>query len=323
LTATLKNRQVVAFGLVVGKDDATRCTRFTTQKPEQIREDLIIGVREATNAENASAIKATNSWPIFVNNIDWTGKDDAQMQVEFMCELMSPSSSEERAGRATQLAELFVADQVKSKMTPVLAKYKNSSASFRKQVAVWAKYYTISSRWEAFFLFLFHHLKDRADLSHDEKLGSQFMNMKTYDELRFSFVDKMPELGILAENEGMEAFNILRDAWSVPQPVSDARTPAQGKGAKKRKRAAAPKTDVKAAAAAKYAEARVHKGWYVNGVWKKEWKDNMWDDMSDKEQYDYRAGRPQGGKWSEQIPPELRCNPGNKLCSLTETCDLF
>jgi hypothetical protein len=190
-------------------------------------------------------------------------------------------------------------------------------------VSDWAKFYTTCSRWEAFFLFVYPHLKDRKELSREKKLGADFMKMKTYDELRASFVDVLPELGALAESKGMEAFQLLREASSVPQPASAATPPAQGKAAKKRKRAPAAKPEAKAIAAAKFAAERVNKGWYVMGEWKKEWKDNMWDDMTDKEQHDYRAGRPQGGKWSEQIPPELRCNPGNKLCSLTETCEQF
>jgi hypothetical protein len=310
------------FGLQLGADE-TRATRFTTQKAEKIAEDLIIGVREASNAENACAINASKSWLLFVNNIDWTGKDDTQMQIEYMCELMSPTTKEARAGRATQLAELYVANQVKSKMTPVHAKFKNSNAKFRQQVSEWAKFYTTCSRWEAFFLFVYPHLKDRKDVSREKKLGADFMNLKTYDELRKSFVDDLPEFGNLVESMGMEAFHLLREASSVPQPVSEATRPAQNKTAKKRKRATAPKTEAKSIAAAKFAAARVNKGWYVMGEWVKAWKDNMWRDMSDKEQYDYRAGREQGGQWPEQIPKELRCNPGNKLCLLTETCHQF
>ena len=109
------------MGLQLGADE-TRTSRSNKQKPEKIPQELIKGVRPSTNAENACAIKATDSWPIFTENTNWTGKRDAQEQVEFQAELMSARTEEERAGRATQLAEAFASNQIESHMFAVHAK---------------------------------------------------------------------------------------------------------------------------------------------------------------------------------------------------------
>ena len=63
------------MGLQLGQDES-RTSRFTNQKPEKIRVELVNGVREATNAENLTMIKATNAWSIFSNNINFAGKAD-------------------------------------------------------------------------------------------------------------------------------------------------------------------------------------------------------------------------------------------------------
>ena len=72
-----ENRQHIRMGLQLGLDE-TRTKRFGAHEPEKICVELIKGMRQPTNAENTTAIKATNSWPIFKDNIDFPGKDDTQ-----------------------------------------------------------------------------------------------------------------------------------------------------------------------------------------------------------------------------------------------------
>ena len=75
------NRQHTLMGLELGLDE-TRTKLSGTQKPEKICAELIKGVRQSVNAENTTAIKATNTWLIFNVNINFAGKDDTQEQVE-------------------------------------------------------------------------------------------------------------------------------------------------------------------------------------------------------------------------------------------------
>ena len=61
---------------------------------------------------------------------------------------------EERAGRGEQLANLFAANEILSKMTSVYAKHKTGSTENCQEVEKWGKYFAMASRWGGFFLFM-------------------------------------------------------------------------------------------------------------------------------------------------------------------------
>ena len=93
-----ENRQHNLMGLQLGLDES-RTKRFGAQKPEKISVELIMGVRQSTNAYNMTAIKATNAWPIFNKKINYADEGDTQEQVEWVAGLMS-APQKERAGCA-------------------------------------------------------------------------------------------------------------------------------------------------------------------------------------------------------------------------------
>ena len=113
-------------------------------------------MRESINSGNATDIAATTNWKMFANNIDFPGKADPQQLVEWMCELIDVSE-DERAGRGKQLASLFAANEIHSKMTAVHVKHKTGSTKDRAEVAKWGEYLLhdgLAGGRGGFFLFL-------------------------------------------------------------------------------------------------------------------------------------------------------------------------
>ena len=311
-----ENRDTTMLGLPVSETTAKKASKRQGQKPERIDPNLISGIRESTNAENKSMIEATNSLEIFNKNIDYSGKADVQQMVEFMAQIMDVPE-DQRAGRAKQQAELYVANQMKSKMEAVHRQYTGGTAKNREKVSDWAKHYSRCSRWEAFFLFVWEGLQIVATLTPAQKSGSNFLGIKTYDLLRLSFLECLPEMGAFVSGIGCEYFAVDRGIKGMHKPTASASLPAKPK-----KRKTPPAKDCQAHKVAKtvVAAARSEKGWVALGEWANTWTPGMWLGMSDKEQYDYRNGRGQGGHWPEQIPENLRCNPGKNQCLLTKSC---
>jgi hypothetical protein len=263
--------------------------------------NLITGIRESTNAENSAMVEATNYLDIFKNNIDYAGKADAQQHVEYMCELMDVPNNE-RAGRAKQMAELFVANQIKSKMDPV-HKQLGSAPKNRVKVSDWAKFYTKASRWEAFFVFIWEGLQGIDTLSKEQKSGSDFIGLKSYELLKLSFIDNEPEVGPYVSMVGCKHFEHML-IFDVPPPPEISKP-------KKRKVAAAAKVAPPQKTAKTVGNTR--QIWMAQGREVNTWTAGMWDSMSESERYNYRNGRSQSGLWSSHIPVHLRCNPGKKI----------
>ena len=288
------------FGLPVGDPNNTKKSKRSAWKPERIEPNFIVGIRESTNAEKNAMVDATNYLEIFNKNIDYSGKADVQQMVEFMAQIMDVPD-DERAGRAKQMAELFVANQMKSKMEPVLRQHGNGTAKSRDTVSDWAKHYSRASRWEAFFLFVWEGLQGNKTLSTAQKSGSDFVGLKTYELLRLSFLSMLPEVGPFVSMVGCKHFEHTVFIEVEPPAV-----------AKPKKR---PRAPAKVAPAQKTAKTvgNTRLNWMAQGVPVNTWKPGTWQSMSESEKYDYRNGRSQSGLWSDQIPEHLRCNPGKKI----------
>ena len=289
------------LGLPVKDAGQKTSSKRTAWKPEAINPNLIQGIRQSTNSENKAMIDATNNLEIFNKNIDYSGKADVQQMVEYMAEIMDVPD-DERAGRAKQQAELFVANQMKSKMEPVHRQYGNGTAKSRDKVSDWAKHYSRASRWEAFFLFVWEGLQGSDTLSRAQKSGSEFIGIKTYELLKLSFIQMQPEVGPFVSMVGCKHFEhmvfIEVEKPAVVKPKKRPRPPAK---------VAPPQKTAKTV-------DNTRLNWMAQGVPVNQWKPGTWQSMSESEQYDYRNGRSQSGLWSEQIPEHLRCNPGKKIC---------
>ena len=208
------------MGLQIGQDES-RTSRFTNQQSEKTETELVKGLREATNTENLTMIKATSAWPILSNNINFAGKADTQQQVEWQAELMGAPKTE-RAGRGKQLADLLAANQVNSHMPAVHAKYKLGNTKNHGLVAKWGKHYEAAARWEGFFLFIWKGLQTVETLTEAQKHRSEFMKLASYEELRASFVNNLPEMGALVADLVSTAFNIEGNAVFVAKPLLEA-----------------------------------------------------------------------------------------------------
>jgi hypothetical protein len=261
---------------------------------------LITGIRESTNAENNAMVEATNYVDIFNNNIDYAGKTTLQEHVEYMCELMDVPNNQ-RAGRAKQMAELFVANQIKSKMDPVHKQFGNTNKN-RAEVAGWAKHYSKASRWEAFFLFVWEGLQGIGTLSRAQKSGSEFIGLPSYELLRLSFINNEPELGPYVSMVGCKHFEHML-VFDVPPPPEIT---------KPKKRKVPPPAKVAPPQKAAKTVGIIRQTWKAQGVSVTGWTAGMWESMSETERYNYRNGRSQSGLWSTHIPVHLRCNPGKK-----------
>jgi len=244
-------------------------------------------------------VEATNYLEIFNNNIDYAGKTTVQEHVEYMAELMDVPNNQ-RAGRAKQMAELFVANQIKSKMDPVHKQFGNTNKN-RAKVAEWAKHYSKASRWEAFFLFVWEGLQGIGTLSVEQKSGSDFIGLNSYELLKLSFINNEPEVGPYVSMVGCKHFEHML-VFDVEMPEI----------AKPKKRPRPPPKDAPAQKAAKTAD-NTRQSWMAQGEVVNQWKPGMWQSMSESEQYNYRNGRSQSGLWSGHIPEHLRCNPGKKI----------
>jgi hypothetical protein len=219
-----ENRHTTLMGLQVREETAKKSKRFTHQKPEKIDPNSIAGIRQSTNGENTCLIAATNSWALFNKNIDYSGKDDPQQMVEFMAEIMAVPE-EQRAGRAKQHAELYVANQIKSKMGAVHSRYNQSTAKNREKVSDWAKYYSRCSRWEAFFLFVWEGLQNVPTLTIAQRSGSDFMKLPSFEQLRVSFVNSLDDMGAIVSGIGSEVFDVERNFAGMHKPVRAALPP--------------------------------------------------------------------------------------------------
>jgi hypothetical protein len=246
-------------------------------------------------------VDATNYLEIFNKNIDYSGKKTVQEHVEYMAELMDVPNNQ-RAGRARQMAELFIANQIKSKMEPVHKQHGNTTKN-REKVSDWAKHYSRASRWEAFFLFVWEGLQDSETLSTAQKSGSDFIGLKSYELLKVSFINNEPEVGPYVSMVGCKHFEHML-IFDVPPPPEISKP-------KKRKVAAAAKVAPPQKTAKTVGNTRLN--WMAQGVPVNTWKPGTWQSMSADEQYNYRNGRSQSGLWSGHIPEHLRCNPGKKI----------
>jgi hypothetical protein len=206
----------------------------------------------------------------------------------------------QRAGRAKQMADLFAANQIKSKMEPVIKQFGNNNNN-RGKVAEWAKHYSKASRWEAFFLFVWEGLQGIGTLSEEQKSGSDFIGLKSYELLKLSFIDNEPEVGPYVSMVGCKHFeHTLVIEVEMPEI------------AKPKKRPRPPPKVAPAQKAAKTAD-NTRQSWMAQGEVVNQWKPGMWQSRSESEQYNYRNGRSQSGLWSGHIPEHLRCNPGKKI----------
>ena len=97
---------------------------------EKVSQELITAVRESINSDTTTAIATTTNWKMLANKIGFLGKADPQQLIEWTCEL-SDMPEDERAGRGKQLANLFTANEIHSKMTAVHATHKTGSTKDR------------------------------------------------------------------------------------------------------------------------------------------------------------------------------------------------
>ena len=115
----------------------------------------------------------------------------------------------------------------------------------------------MASRGGGFFLSMWEDLQKVESLTKTHKLESDFMNLATYDDLRQSLVEFLPELGALVSSMGCTAFDVVRGAGLVLKPLLVAEAP------KKRKKPTHPGTAVQKVAKLKFAAERSSKDWFV------------------------------------------------------------